>query len=220
MLYHDPGIQRVNESHLSNKDSTLSQICGGHAASLPWWKDATLVNNKVSFFFRPCCRHSIMHYRFNRGLFKASAIMQHIHPLLLWRECSHVCVFFFLFLFYFIIHHGEFRWLSLMWRQSSVDFFLFQGRSVSYHLGVSAKWLSSTLEIHKWICWRTRHVIQTCPPQSSPLWVNIYWKSQLLCCVIHFYWCFMLIHSCVFTCRWRQSKLSSLTNKIVTNVVY
>lgn len=37
VLYHDPGIQRVNESHLPNKDiaAYYSQLSEGHAASLP-----------------------------------------------------------------------------------------------------------------------------------------------------------------------------------------
>lgn len=99
-----------------------SRLSGGHAASLAWWKDATLANNEVGFFFRLCCRHSIMHCLFNRGLCEASALMQHIHPPLKGMQ-SFLCVCFFPFLF-IIIRHGEFRLLSLMWRQSSVDFSL------------------------------------------------------------------------------------------------
>lgn len=74
------------------KTVRCSQLSGGHGASLPRWKDATLANNEVSFFFRLCCRHSIMRRLFNRGLCEASALMQHIHPPLHWRKCSHFCV--------------------------------------------------------------------------------------------------------------------------------
>lgn len=48
------------------KTVDCSQLSGGHAVSLPRWKDATLANNKVSFFFRLCCRHSVMHCPFKR----------------------------------------------------------------------------------------------------------------------------------------------------------
>lgn len=117
------------------KTAHYYRLSGGHAASLPRWKDATLANNKVSFFFRLCCRHSIIHCLFNRGLCEASALMQHIHLPSLWRECSHFCVFAFFFL---MIHRGEFRWLSLTWRKSSVDFFLFQGCLACFRWWVSA----------------------------------------------------------------------------------
>lgn len=63
--------------------------------SLPRWKDAaTLENNKVSFFFRPCCRHSIMHRPFNGALCAALALMQCIHPSLPWSERWVPCVTF------------------------------------------------------------------------------------------------------------------------------
>lgn len=67
----------------------------GMPFSLPPWKDAaTLENNKVSFFFRPCCRHSIMHRPFNGALCAALALMQCIHPSLPWSERWFLCVTF------------------------------------------------------------------------------------------------------------------------------
>lgn len=68
------GIQRGNENYPANKHWALdcASLSGGHSASPPWWKDATLAYNKVSFFFRSCCRHSIMRCLFNRSLWGLS----------------------------------------------------------------------------------------------------------------------------------------------------
>lgn len=54
-LYYEPGILRIKGSHFLNKDwaALYFWLSGGHSASLPWWKDATLANNKVSYFFFP-----------------------------------------------------------------------------------------------------------------------------------------------------------------------
>lgn len=96
-LRRDPRHSKSEWKPSSLIDSgTAPDSVKGARFSLPPWKDAAaaaaLANNKVSFFFRPCCRHSIMHCPFNGALCAALALMQRIHPPLPWSERRSLCV--------------------------------------------------------------------------------------------------------------------------------